>query len=244
MLQSYYDSESPRYDRTRGGEARAAAAAAAILELLPSAARTVLDVAGGTGIVGARLGRRVISLDRSFGMATVAASRLPGRVVLGDAARLPVASHSVDAVTTVWLLHLLNDAAEVIAGVARVLRPGGVFITTVDKSAAHYETEDDVGAVLGPVWRATHAPATDSLPTVTALADRHGLALVGETTFTGVGQARGPAGWIEFLADPMSGWLARCGADRVAELRKRLAALPDQTHPRSQPTYHLVAFTG
>src|SRR5205807_978626 len=51
LLQSYYDSESPRYDRTRGGEARAAAAAAAILELLPSAARTVLDVAGGTGIV-------------------------------------------------------------------------------------------------------------------------------------------------------------------------------------------------
>lgn len=51
MPESYYDSEAHRYDSSRGGPARADAAAAAITRLLPPSARTVLDVAGGTGIV-------------------------------------------------------------------------------------------------------------------------------------------------------------------------------------------------
>ncbi|MFC4122604.1 hypothetical protein [Nonomuraea zeae] len=32
---------------------------------------------------------------------------------------------------------MLDDARPVIAEAARVLRPGGVFVTTVDKRAAH-----------------------------------------------------------------------------------------------------------
>jgi ubiquinone/menaquinone biosynthesis C-methylase UbiE len=126
----YYDTEASRYDETRGGEARAAAAAAAVLGLLPESALRVVDVAGGTGIVGMRLGapgRTVLSVDRSAGMSALAAARLPGHVVLGDATRLPVADGSVDAVTMVWLLHLLDErrSAAAVAEAARVIGPGG-----------------------------------------------------------------------------------------------------------------------
>ena len=62
-----YDREAARYDATRGGDARADAAAGAIETLLPAPARGVAriaDVGCGTGIVTVRLLR-------------------PGRLVLG-----------------------------------------------------------------------------------------------------------------------------------------------------------------
>jgi SAM-dependent methyltransferase len=244
LLQSYYDSEAARYDDTRGGEPRANAAADAILRLLPPSARLVLDVAGGTGIVGARLDRRVICLDSSAGMAAIAAARLPGQVVLGDATRLPLATDSVDAVTTIWLLHLLDEqaSADVLAAAARVLRPGGTLITTTDKSDAHYTAADDVTDVLGPAWRATRPAATDGVDRISELAAAQGLAPVGRTTFPGLGQGRTPVEWRALLQDPMSGWLNRCGPDQVAHLSRRLAALPDQHRQRTDPEYQLVAY--
>lgn len=245
MRQSYYDSAAARYDDTRGGEPRANAAADAILRLLPPSARLVLDVAGGTGIVGARLDRRVICLDSSAGMAAIAATRLPGQVVRGDATRLPLATGSVDAVTAIWLLHLLDEqsTAAALAAAARVLRPGGTLITTTDKANAHYTADDDATDVLGPVWRATRPPATDGVDRITELAAAQGLAPIGRTTFTGLGQGRAPAQWRTHLQDPTSGWLKRCGQDQVAHLTQRLAALPDQHRPRTDPEYQLIAYS-
>src|SRR2546421_450615 len=82
-------------------------------------------------IVSTRLrapGRVVVGVDRSAGMLAHAMPRLDGRALRGDATRLPFADASVDAVTFMWLLHLVP--AEVVAGAvaeaARVLRPGGV----------------------------------------------------------------------------------------------------------------------
>ncbi|MDQ3484615.1 MAG: SAM-dependent methyltransferase, partial [Actinomycetota bacterium] len=46
-----YDEEAAHYDETRGGEARAQAAADAVNELLSAAMTTIVDVAGGTGTV-------------------------------------------------------------------------------------------------------------------------------------------------------------------------------------------------
>ncbi|HEY3749465.1 MAG TPA: class I SAM-dependent methyltransferase [Pseudonocardiaceae bacterium] len=230
----YYETEAVRYDRSRGGDARAEAAAQAVREFLPEDARLVLEVAGGTGIVGSRLGRTVFSVDRSPAMSAIAATRLPGRVLIGDASRLPLVTGAVDAVSIIWLLHLLPDAAPVIAEAARVLRPGGTLITTVHKSDAHYRTPDDVGDLLGPVHRSS---GTDSVATLTELAERNGCTLTGRTTFTGLGQGRSPSQWQRYLAEPGNGW------HDVGELVGKLAELPDQDRARSDPEFPVVAFT-
>ncbi|MYS28417.1 methyltransferase domain-containing protein, partial [Streptomyces sp. SID7804] len=76
-----YDEEAERYDALRGGEPRAAAAAAAVLSLVPGRARDLLDVACGTGIVTRRFtdraGLRVTGVDRAASMTRRAAARLP-----------------------------------------------------------------------------------------------------------------------------------------------------------------------
>jgi SAM-dependent methyltransferase len=239
----YYDTEARRYDRTRGGEARADAAAAGVLGLLPESARLVVDVAGGTGIVGARLGapgRTVVSVDRSAGMSAIAATRLPGCVLLGDATRLPLAAGSVDAVTLVWLLHLLDErrSAAVVAEAARVIGPGGTLLATVDKAAAHVTTPDDVGELLGPAWRADAGRPSDDPARIADLAGRHGFVVTGRVTFTGVGQGRNPRQWARRLADPNE-----VGVDVGAAVLERLATLPDQERTRADPEYDLVAVT-
>ncbi|WP_049564340.1 class I SAM-dependent methyltransferase [Nonomuraea sp. SBT364] len=238
-----YDREAASYDATRGGEARAEAAAEAIERLLPESARVVVDVACGTGIVTARLrraGRRVAGVDRAAGMAAVAGARMPGGVVIGDAARLPFAGGSADAVTLVWLLHLLDHdtSAAVLAGAARVLRPGGTLITTVDKTAAVYRAGDE------RVARARDAcvpQASDALDRVLAVGAGHGLAMAGRTTFAGLGQGRSPRAWAEILGGPDAGWTRHADPAVVAGLREHLAGLPDQDLPGPDPIYPLVA---
>ncbi|HEX6877498.1 MAG TPA: class I SAM-dependent methyltransferase [Nocardioidaceae bacterium] len=171
---AYYDAEASVYDESRGGLDRARAAAEAVTALVPPHG-IALDVAGGTGIVSAELadhGFEVVVADLSRGMLALAAGRLPGRVVVAPADRLPVSDAAVDAVVMVWLLHLLTIpvADAVIAEAARVLRPGGHLVTTVDKDLAH-------GRV-----RRTGADGADR---VAAVASRHGLHLVGQESFSG-----------------------------------------------------------
>ncbi|GAA3795427.1 class I SAM-dependent methyltransferase [Streptomyces chiangmaiensis] len=134
-----YEAEADAYDATRGGEPRARAAADAVLGLIPEGAGRLLDVACGTGIVTRRLaagrpGLRVTGADLTHAMARLAVARLPAAVFRADSRRLPVRDGSFDAVTTVWLLHLLEgpeDVRAVIDECARALRPGGVYITTL-----------------------------------------------------------------------------------------------------------------
>jgi ubiquinone/menaquinone biosynthesis C-methylase UbiE len=159
--------------------------------LLPPAG-SLLDVACGAGIVTARLaaGRSVVGIDRSRGMLTVAAARLHGRVLLGDAGRLPLRSGRFDAVLMIWLLHLLPRAEPALAEAVRVLAPGGRLVTTVDKQAA---APSDLASVTEP-WRRSHSlTATDRFPLVAAILERHGLRPSGETSFPGTGQGRSPA---------------------------------------------------
>lgn len=172
-----YDDEASRYDATRGGEARADAAVRAYAELLACVpAGPVVDLACGTGIVSAALARRcgrpVIGLDLSAGMLELAASRLPGRVIRADATRLPLPEARVPAVCAVWLLHLLPSTlvAVVLDEVARVLIPGGRFVTTVDKSGTRGLEASDHEARIADLGRA------------------RGLAVAGATSFVGLGQ--------------------------------------------------------
>ncbi|MEV8531934.1 class I SAM-dependent methyltransferase [Streptomyces sp. NPDC051211] len=242
-----YDAEAEAYDATRGGRPRAEAAARAVLGLLPPDTATLLDLGCGTGIVTTRLtrpGLRVFGLDASPGMARMAAGRgVP--VALASAAALPLPDARVDAVSAVWLLHLLRDpgaVAAVVAEAGRVLRPGGVFITTVDKDAGH-DVGSDVDEVLAPHrW----AGASDEAGAVTAYAAAAGLRPSGRARFRGHGQGRTPsavaagvlAGRYASLLDPHG-----TGPTATEALAARLRALPAPDTPRGEPTYDLRAFT-
>ncbi|MFJ9298046.1 class I SAM-dependent methyltransferase [Streptomyces asoensis] len=240
-----YDEEAERYDAWRGGEPRAAAAAEAVLGLLPGGTRSVLDVACGTGIVTRRLaagrpGLRVTGLDRSPAMARHAAARLPGAVVLADGRRLPFRPGRFDAVSSVWLLHLVDDPADarrIVAECARVLRPGGVYVTTVDKGASH-NVGSDIDVVLAG---RPHRPASDTPALVESYARAAGLVPAGEAGFDGRGQGRSPR---RAITDLRRGWFVTLppGDPLADEFAARLAALPDQDRPRPDPAFTLRAF--
>ncbi|MFF2144592.1 class I SAM-dependent methyltransferase [Kitasatospora sp. NPDC058190] len=238
-----YDTEARDYDASRGGEPRAEAAAAAVERLLPEDGRTVLDVACGTGIVTARLrrpGRTVLGVDRSPGMLRLAEQRLPGAVLCADATRLPLRTGSADAVVLVWLLHLLPDAAPVLAEARRVLRPGGALITTVDKNDAYFTEPSDLAEATAELRR-RHAPqVTDNVERLTAQAAALGLSPAAETSFPGLGQGRSPRAWRESVDKGRILW-CRDPADAATAVRA-LAALPDQDTPRPDPQYRLLAF--
>ncbi|MET9951288.1 class I SAM-dependent methyltransferase [Streptomyces sp. NPDC006339] len=237
-----YEAEAARYDETRGGVPRAEAAADALLRLLPPGTRTVLDLACGTGLVTERLARTglaVYGADAAHAMLRTAVGRVPGRVVRADARRLPLPDGSVDAVTAVWLLHLVPFADEIVAEAARVLRPGGVFVTTVDKDAAH-----DVGSDIDALLRPHRAPGagSDRADRVTAYAAAHGLSPAPGATFTGHGQGTTPRRTAEKLRGGYyASWFRGMAAD-VDALCAALAALPDQDRPRADPAYPLARY--
>lgn len=238
-----YDREADGYDKSRGGEARATAAAAAIESLLPTGIRLLLDVACGTGVVTTRLyrpHRTVVGIDRSAGMITKAADRMPGRLALGDAAALPIGSGQVDAVLMIWLLHLVADAERMIAEAARVLGPAGLLITTVDKNEAPFMVASDIAELTAPLRR-RHADArADGYGRVLAEAARHGLCPVAETTFAGFGQGCTPRQWIQRIRADVIPWARKSESDKLC---RALAALPGQDAPRADPVYRLVALT-
>jgi SAM-dependent methyltransferase len=241
-----YDQEAAQYDATRGGDARADAAAAAIIKLLPiglpqRGPQRIVDVACGTGIVTVRLagpGRTVLGVDRSPGMAAMAAQRrrLPGRIAVGDATRLPLASGAADVVTMIWLLHLLGnaDSEQVITEAARVLSPGGLLITTVNKNDAAYLADSDMAKLIWPLRAAASPPQSDGLGWVRHVGGAHDLSPVAETTFTGTGQGLSPREQARQLRERKPEWATE-------ELHPALAALPDQDRPRPDPVYKLLS---
>jgi SAM-dependent methyltransferase len=89
----------------------------------------VLDLGCGRGYWMQELTRRgipVLGVEQALDRATVAARH--GPVVSGDAARLPLASESVNLVWCIHVLHHLPDPSRVLAEVRRVLRPGGALV--------------------------------------------------------------------------------------------------------------------
>ncbi|WP_285663951.1 class I SAM-dependent methyltransferase [Actinorhabdospora filicis] len=243
-----YDTEAGRYDATRGGEARALAAATALDALLP-ATGVIADIGGGTGIVSRHLAtptRTVIVADASTGMLTLAARRLPGRAVRADATRLPFADASLHAVTCIWLLHLLpphlTDA--VITEAARVLAPGGILAATIGKNNAH-QGGDDTDAILHRVHQqggAPHIPSDDPERLAQVTATR-GLTPQATTTFTGHGQGRTPNNLAYDLADGRHlTWLPHLTQTDLDAALADLAALPGPDVPRTDPVYTLASW--
>ncbi|MEU4102698.1 methyltransferase domain-containing protein, partial [Streptomyces tanashiensis] len=159
----------------------------------------------------------------------------PARQVV--VANVPEAS--LDAVAAVWLLHLVPFAADIVAEAARVLRPGGVLVATVDKDAAH-DVGSDIDAVLGPYRSA--AAASDRGDLIAACAAAHGLDPAPGTRFTGHGQGSTPRDTVRKLrAGYFASWFDGDPAT-VETLAAELAALPDQDRPRADPRYRLASF--
>jgi ubiquinone/menaquinone biosynthesis C-methylase UbiE len=241
-----YDHEAASYDASRGSDARADAAASAVLELLPPGAEAIVDVGCGTGIVSTRLrasGRRVVGIDRAEGMLRIAATRLPAGVVRGDATRLPLRDASCDAVVLIWVLHLLDDdaSARVVAEAARVLGPAGTLITTVDKSAANLETDTDVAEIIAPVRAVFASRQSDSPDKIARWGAAHGLVPTAQTTFVGHGLGRSPRVWRDRIL--AYSWSSKLSRAELVRVREALAGLPDQDRPRADPIYRAIALS-
>lgn len=239
-----YDREAERYDATRGGQVRADAAASAVTSFFGADVSRVLDVGAGTGIVSAAVaaaGRQVYGFDASAGMLAMAADRLPGRRICALGTSLPVRDGAFDAVYAMWLLHLIPDASTAVAECMRVLRPGGVFVTTVDLHAAHQDVECDVNDVLARYtpsgWRAAEPDARER---VLGVAERASGRYVGETTYPGHGRGESPAGVARAVGGGRWPGPGLGEQERAACIRE-LELLPDQKVRRPDPTYTLVA---
>ena len=176
-------------------------------------------------------------------MLHLAHPRLAGNVLRADATTLPFTPASADAITFMWLLHLLppETAEAAIAEAARVLRPGGILITTVDKNAAPYVSPSDVADLVAPIYRATVPTPTDATEAVAAIGASHALTWHTESTYIGHGQGRSPRRWAQDLRGEFRWTRELADPAAVAKLCERLAALPDQDRPRPDPVYRVAA---
>jgi len=101
----------------------------------PQPGDRVLDVATGTGMVAAELLDRcdcsVVGIDQSAAMLAAARARFAVRnaarveLIEGQAEALPFGDESFDVLTFTYLLRYVDDPAETVRELARVLRPGG-----------------------------------------------------------------------------------------------------------------------
>ena len=98
---------------------------------------TVLEIGVGSGSVAQRLLANApelswTAIDIDPHMTHAAAARLAGfpnaAVKTADATRLPFSDGSFDSVVSCLMLHHIIDWESAIAEVARVLRPGGIFV--------------------------------------------------------------------------------------------------------------------
>lgn len=99
------------------------------LKLVPNHGRLTLDIGCGEGRVGRDLqaaGHTVLGVDWSNAMCDAAAThpQAPVRVVIGDAAKLPIADASVDCAVAFMSLQDIDDMRGAVTEIARVLEDG------------------------------------------------------------------------------------------------------------------------
>ncbi|MDX2160924.1 MAG: class I SAM-dependent methyltransferase [bacterium] len=129
-----------------------------------NAASRVLEIGIGTGRIAIPLAPHVgmyIGIDISTAMMDrLRAKRTNERifVVQGDAARLPFADASFDAVTAVHIFHLIPAWRGVLAEVRRVLKPGGALL--------HGWNGRNTDDTLQAVWEAAIGDAREHTGTV------------------------------------------------------------------------------
>jgi ubiquinone/menaquinone biosynthesis C-methylase UbiE len=245
-----FDRIAHDYDATRGGEERGQAVAAAAAPMLP--VDPILEIGVGTGLVAgalSRAGRQVVGMDLSVPMLRYAAGRIPGRLAVADAQRLPVADAAVSSVLFVHVLHLVQDTTATLTEAARVLAPGGRIVASVNPDSD--PEPNDVATVLIAMAVRLGRNVTgrqDQNEQVLAAAERAGLRQVEAATYAASYRDTTPAHAIDRIRTRSWSWMwdqpdeeyLPAAEEAIAALR----ALPDQDRPRSDelPT-PMLAFT-
>jgi len=184
-----FDRAAGYYDRTRALPPVLARRQTDLLVAEIGERRPVVELGVGTGRIALPLvagGVPVTGLDLSRPMmeqlrANAGDAIVP--LVEGDATKLPFAGGAVGAVVIVHVLHLVPTWREVVAEVARVLRPGGVLLVSVGTGRSVREDAEQVfWAALGRERDTPRVPAGR----VDAVAAGHGLAV------SELGEVRGP----------------------------------------------------
>ena len=226
------------YDATRGGVARARAAARDVAGYLP--AGDALEIGVGTGIVAEALLREapqvrtLVGVDISAEMLKRARQRLPGSVLRASAQRMPFPDSQFHGVVAVHVLHVVSDLTATLVEAARVLRPRGRMV------AIHGEPEhpdDDLSeAVRG--LRAVRSSRPDSPEAVRSAADETGLRCVWQHSTSPRTTHHSPAELADLISN--RSWSHLWALDEaewrthVVPALEALHALPDQHRPRVQ----------
>jgi SAM-dependent methyltransferase len=238
-----FDRIADSYDETRGGMERGRVVAEVLHRMLP-AGGPLLEVGVGTGLIAAALtdlGHRPVGVDLSRPMLDRARARLPGRLAVGDAERLPVRTGVVAAAYLVHVLHLVGDASRALAEVVRVLRPGGRVVTTVFGPVV---PDEDVHRELEQVrTRLATEPRRDAEDRVIRLACAVGLEPVDRQDLPALELSPRAAG--DRLAARSLSWMWPVDDDawarHVPAALERLRALPDPDRARPGPGPSLLA---
>ena len=167
---SPFDRIADRYDETRGGLRRGRQFAGSVDSFLAKGS-VVAELGVGTGLVAgplAELGHSVVGVDLSPAMLSRAVDRLPHRLLLGDAQQLGLAEDSVDAALAVWVLQLVDDFDAAMGEIARIVRPGGLFINISSKPRVEPNDVTDIvskmSALLGRGWDHSATLASRLIP--------------------------------------------------------------------------------
>lgn len=113
----------------------------------------IVDVGCGNGLwmdVAAPRGT-VVGVDLSMPMLVGARSRFGRPVACGDASRLPLRDHSVDAALMLWMLYHVPDKASALQEIKRILRSGGRLVTATNASSEDGPHADLIRQALGHV---------------------------------------------------------------------------------------------
>jgi SAM-dependent methyltransferase len=161
-VKAAYDEIADWYEGQFLGEQRSdpLGIGAALRELLGAGTGVRLEVGCGTGVhagVVRELGWTPVGVDLSAGMLRYGRERMP--VARADAQRLPVRDGGVDAVVAVMVHTDMPAYPAVLREVARVLRPGGVFVHVGVHPCfcgSFADRSDPAAVVIRPGYRERH----------------------------------------------------------------------------------------